>query len=298
MIQKFTFALAFVVIFISNSFSQAPANDVCANAISLTVNGGWTSTSNLNTVTNGPNPSCGGSSAIRDVWFKFVYGGGTVTISTQLGTNSDTRIAVFTSCGGTQLACNDDITGSLSSLITLSCPALVLGNTYYIQAGGYNSITGTFNIGVTASGILGCTNPNATNYSACAAQDDGTCVFPTLTAQFNYAPTGTNCLNIQYTSTSSGNISNYNWSFPGGNPSSSSVANPVVTYPSAGIYSASLTITDPNNNTNSTTNNAVNVVSGDIVTVDITPDANPTQTSWKLFDSTNAIVAQGTSNDA
>ncbi|MFM9985708.1 MAG: MopE-related protein, partial [Flavobacteriales bacterium] len=42
----------------------------------------------------------------------------------------------------------------------------------------------------------------------------------------------------------------------------------------------------------------VNVVSGDIVTVDITPDANPTQTSWKLFDSTNAIVAQGTSNDA
>jgi hypothetical protein len=32
--------------------------------------------------------------------------------------------------------------------------------------------------------------------------------------------------------------------------------------------------------------------------VDITADANPTQTSWKIFDNNNVMVTQGTSNDA
>lgn len=37
----------------------------------------------------------------------------------------------------------------------------------------------------------------------------------------------------------------YLWSFPGGNPSSSTLINPVVTYPGPGNYTASLTITSP-----------------------------------------------------
>ena len=40
------------------------------------------------------------------------------------------------------------------------------------------------------------------------------------------------------------------------------------------------------------------VTTGQLVTVDITPDANPTQTSWKMFDGSEVIIAQGTSNDA
>jgi PKD repeat protein len=295
--KKFSLLLMLFSLFSLVAKAQTPANDICANAISVVVNGPAVNANNSNTVSDGPNPSCGGSSAIKDIWYKFVYGGGIITIETQLGTNSDTRLAVYTACGGTQLACNDDITGSYRSRIILSCPALVLGNTYYIQAGGYNSIIGTFTMSILASGIQGCTNPLATNYSPCSTQDNGTCTFPTLTSQFGYAPTGTNCLNIQYTSTSSGNITGYNWSFPGGTPSTSTLQNPVVNYPSGGPYTATLVISDVNNSTSTSTQN-ITVITGTIVTVDITPDANPTQTSWKVFDGGNAVIAQGTSNDA
>jgi len=295
--KQFLLSTMFCVFASIVGMAQAPANDVCANAILMTVNGGYISCNNSNTVTNAANPSCGGSTGIKDIWYSFVYTGGTVVVETQLGTNTDTRIAVYTACGGTQLGCNDDYGGTYRSYLSFTCSQLTVGNTYYIQAGGYNAVVGTFTLQVTASGILGCTDPQATNYTACATQNNGTCTYPVLTAQFNYAPTGTNCLNVQYTSTSSGNITGYNWSFPGGTPSTSTAQNPVVTYTAGGTYSATLTVTDAVGS-NTATNSSVLVTTGDIVTVDITPDANPTQTSWKIFDNNNVIVAQGTSNDA
>ena len=279
------------------AIAQAPVNDVCSTATLIAVNGGAIAANNSNTVTNAANPSCGGSTGIKDIWYKFVYTGGTVVVETQLGTNTDTRLAVYTACGGTQLACNDDYGGTYRSYISLTCSQLTLGNTYYIQAGGYNAVVGTFTLILSATGIQGCTDPMATNYSACAAQNNGTCTYPVLTAQFTSAPTGTNCLNVQYTSTSSGNITGYSWTFPGGSPSTSTAQNPVVTYPAAGTYSATLTVSDATGAT-SVANGTTTVTTGDIVTVDITPDANPTQTSWKMFTESNVLVAQGTTNDA
>jgi PKD repeat protein len=278
--------------------AQAPVNDVCSSATLIAVNGGAIAANNSNTVTNGANPSCGGTTGIKDIWYKFVYTGGTVVVETQLGTNTDTRLAVYTACGGTQLACNDDYGGTYRSYISLSCTQLIAGNTYYIQAGGYNAVVGSFTLILSATGIQGCTDPQATNYSACATTNNGTCTYPVLTAQFTNSPTGTNCLNVQFTSTSSGNITGYNWSFPGGSPSSSTSQNPVVTYPAAGTYSATLTITDATGATSTATSNNVVVTTGDIVTVDITADANPSQTSWKMFTENNTLVAQGTTNDA
>ena len=295
--KQFLLSAMLCIITSMSGFAQAPANDICANAIAVTVNGGYISCNNSNTVTNAANPSCGGTTAIKDIWYSFVYTGGTVVVETQLGTNTDTRIAVYTACGGTQIACNDDFGGTYRSSLTFNCTQLTVGNTYYIQAGGYNAVIGAFTLQVSASGILGCTDPQATNYLACATQNNGTCTYPVLTAQFNYAPTGTNCLNVQYTNTSSGNITGYNWSFPGGTPSTSTAQNPVVTYPSGGTYSATLTVSDANGS-NTASNSNVLVTTGDIVTVDITADANPTQTSWKIFDNNNVLVTQGTSNDA
>ncbi|MFM7727881.1 MAG: putative metal-binding motif-containing protein, partial [Flavobacteriales bacterium] len=50
-----------------------------------------------------------------------------------------------------QLACNDDIASTnYKSSITLTCAQLTLGQTYFIQAGGYNATTGTFSIQVTS----------------------------------------------------------------------------------------------------------------------------------------------------
>ncbi|MFN0030702.1 MAG: MopE-related protein [Flavobacteriales bacterium] len=296
--MKRIFLSCAVLICAALSAYAQPANDICVNAITLPISSTWTASTNVGTVTDGPNPGCGGSSAIKDVWYSFVYTGGTVTIETQLGTNNDTRIAVYSACGGSVLACNDDITGSYASRIIMTCPALTIGNTYKIQAGGYNSIVGTFTIRVTATGVSGCTNPLALNYSPCAGVDDGSCTFNVLNATFTYAAAGSNCLNVQYTSTSTGNITGYNWSFPGGTPSTSTAQNPVVSYPTTGTYSATLIVSDATSATSTLTNNNIQIISGDIVTIDITPDGNPSQTSWKLFNENDVVIVQGTTNDA
>ncbi|MFM7730094.1 MAG: MopE-related protein, partial [Flavobacteriales bacterium] len=130
-----------------------PSNDLCAGATTLIVNAAATSSTNVGTCQEATNPSCGGTTGIKDVWFKFVYQGGPVTITTNFtgGTLNDTRLAVYSACGGSQLACNDDISSTnYKSTITFACGALTVGNTYYIQAGGYNATTGTFSIRVTA----------------------------------------------------------------------------------------------------------------------------------------------------
>ena len=49
---------------------------------------------------------------------------------------------------------------------------------------------------------------------------------------------------VQFTSTSTGS-SSFLWSFPGGTPSSDTVANPLVHYPTAGLYTVSLRISGP-----------------------------------------------------
>lgn len=173
---------------------NAAANDACAAAIPLTIGAAATSANNTNTCSDGPNPNCGGTSIIKDVWYSFVYTGGTVTITTALGGLTDTRLAVYTACGGTQIACNDDIaSNNYASRLILSCPQLTAGQTYLIQTGGYNNAAGTFSISISSAPIVGCTNPAASNYNACANQDNGTCTIPGCTDPLacNYNPLAT-----------------------------------------------------------------------------------------------------------
>lgn len=49
---------------------------------------------------------------------------------------------------------------------------------------------------------------------------------------------------VQFTSASTGNPSSFNWTFPGGNPSSSTEANPLVTYAEAGVYDVTLEVSN------------------------------------------------------
>jgi PKD repeat protein/subtilisin-like proprotein convertase family protein len=51
-------------------------------------------------------------------------------------------------------------------------------------------------------------------------------------------------LSVQYTSTSQGQINDYEWTFEGGTPSVSNEANPLVVYTEPGLYSTSLTVTN------------------------------------------------------
>lgn len=67
-----------------------------------------------------------------------------------------------------------------------------------------------------------------------------------LTVQFSGTPS-TVCVNtpVQFTDqTTGGVINSWNWSFPGGTPSTSSISNPTVTYAQPGIYAVSLTASD------------------------------------------------------
>jgi PKD repeat protein/Zn-dependent metalloprotease len=49
---------------------------------------------------------------------------------------------------------------------------------------------------------------------------------------------------VQFTDASSNNPTSWAWQFPGGTPSSSNLPNPVVTYSTAGVYNASLVVTN------------------------------------------------------
>jgi uncharacterized protein YcfJ len=164
--------------------TYGPTNDHCSGALSLTVNGGNTLVNNTNTCSNAANPGCGGNTQILDMWYSFVYTGGDITITTSTGTASgipsltDTRIALYDACDGTMMLCDDDIsTSNYFSQIVLPCSEFVQGQTYYIQAGGYNGTSGVFTINVTASTVNGCTDIDATNYDACANTDDGSCIY-------------------------------------------------------------------------------------------------------------------------
>jgi PKD repeat protein len=52
---------------------------------------------------------------------------------------------------------------------------------------------------------------------------------------------------VTYTPSQTSGIATYSWSFPGGTPSTSTAASPTVTYPTAGTYNASLSVTATSN---------------------------------------------------
>ena len=66
--------------------------------------------------------------------------------------------------------------------------------------------------------------------------------------------------NVQFFGSSAGGLATgYQWSFPGGNPSTSSAQNPVVNYSSLGTYNVSLTLTNQFGTDTETLNNYVEI---------------------------------------
>lgn len=292
----------------------ANQNDACDFAVPLTPNAGPQNVTNVN-ASSGPTPGCGG--AVHDVWFSFVYSGGNVTITTSASSDAtatqlvDTQIAVYDACNGSIIACDDDDAAGNYSMIKFGCPTgngtagafeddeLIIGHTYYIQAGGYNNLEGVFAISLSSASVSGCTDENASNYSTCATIDNGTCEFPPIAADFNYnvVANAVNCLTYQLNNTSLGNQASWLWTIPNAQVSNNTDENPTVIFNTPGIYPAQLTVTDVMGVT-STINQNIIVTSAHNLTIDITADNLPQQTSWKAFNGQNILVAQGTTNDA
>ncbi|HNQ12842.1 MAG TPA: PKD domain-containing protein [Bacteroidia bacterium] len=99
----------------------------------------------------------------------------------------------------------------------------------------YNT-AGTYNVTLTAA------NANGSNILTKNLYIKVNVCPPPPVADFSASPT-TVCINqtINFTNLTTGQVNNYQWSFPGGVPATSFAINPTVSYPVAGVYTVSLT---------------------------------------------------------
>ncbi len=137
---------------ISQGAPVGPANDNCADATVVTV--GSNPFDTVGSTTDGPNPtdpSCGpfGGSFWNDVWYTFTAPASTNYLVTLCPATFDTRLDIYTACGGTLVVCNDDVCG-LGSEVTLAATA---GTTYTIRIGGYG--VGSFGAGFMNISVAG-----------------------------------------------------------------------------------------------------------------------------------------------
>jgi hypothetical protein len=127
-----------------------PANDLCANAIALTV-GTPVAFDNSCSGTEGAS-SCGfgGDPGANDIWYSFTAPAtGPFRVDTCQSGGLDTQLSVYDSCGGSEIACNDDAC-ALSSAVTINATS---GTTYIIRLAGWQGTqgAGTLNVSVPAA---------------------------------------------------------------------------------------------------------------------------------------------------
>jgi PKD repeat protein len=104
----------------------------------------------------------------------------------------------------------------------------------------YNT-AGTYNVSLTATNASGNDTETKTAYITVVEEDAVVAAFsatPTTVAQG-----GT----VNFTDESIGAITSWNWEFDGGTPATSTIQNPSITYPAAGTYNVTLTVSDGTN---------------------------------------------------
>jgi hypothetical protein len=156
------FVLLFALFCANFDLLAQPANNTCANAITIPVtNGSCSSPAYTNvgatTVGNPPTPACWAPNNMsHTVWFNFVATSTSIELSTNFGYSlTNTQIAVYSgTCGSlTPLACNEDINNAGGLLHTsVQLHGLTVGNTYYVIVDGNGNTTGEF--GICAQEIL------------------------------------------------------------------------------------------------------------------------------------------------
>lgn len=157
----------------------APANDICGNAIVLSVNALCTNTAGSTAGASQSYAGCVGT-ADDDVWFKFVAASSTATITVDPSATMDAVVQLYSgSCSlPSSIECADN--GLYNGSEQIDAIGLVVGNTYYVRVYDYYNQNGggTFNICVT--GPPSSSVP--TNDSPCTAIS-----LPTVTSDCNYS---------------------------------------------------------------------------------------------------------------
>lgn len=143
--------------------------------------------------------------------------------------------------------------------------------------------------------VLGCTDPAANNYDPAANTDDGSCFGDPLVADFSYDLNG-GCsgTTVDFNDLSSGYVdaNSWAWTFDGGNPASSNIQNPSVTYANAGVYNASLIVSNALGEMAVMTHQ-ITIGEGNILDIQLIADNYPNEISWLLTDPYGVTVASG-----
>jgi hypothetical protein len=155
----------------------APANNDCAGAAILTVNGGTAcaaTTSGSTSMATQSQAGCSGT-ADDDVWYRFVATAATHAISVTPGTLYDAVFEVFSgSCGAlTSMTCIDSSFGTAAETAVIS--GLAVGSTYFVRVYSYASGAdqGTFTLCVTTP--VTPANDNCSGAVSLAVNPTATC---------------------------------------------------------------------------------------------------------------------------
>ena len=151
--KLFTFILSCALA--SPAFSQVPANDDCANAVTLSVGTScvFSDFTNLNATpqlpgTGYPSPGCAGVD-YNEVWFKFIApAGGAVIIDSDVNSMLDGAAALYSgTCGNFTLIDCDDDSSPNGNMAYINASGLTPGAEYFIAFWEYAADNdGTFKI--------------------------------------------------------------------------------------------------------------------------------------------------------
>ena len=172
-----------------------PSNDECngATAIATSPAGAcnFVAASTVNALQSQPAPTCTSTSNNDDVWYSFVAPSNSLRVSfnnmvAATGTATSLGYAIYTSCGGTQIACTSSFgsAGSGNQVATLS-PLLVPGQTYLIRVWtGGTSNSATFGLCLEANTVAAPpANDDCAGAFAATVAPAGACgSFPVSTA--------------------------------------------------------------------------------------------------------------------
>lgn len=147
--MRTTLTLALLLGVTASPALAQPANDNCANAISVSCGGSYAGTTSEATEDVALN--CGTGITAPGVWYVLEGTGQQVVVNTCEAAGYDTKLNIYTGgCGSfTCVAGNDDACGLASSVGFVA----EQGVTYHILVQGYDGLTGTFNLEVVCSPI-------------------------------------------------------------------------------------------------------------------------------------------------
>jgi hypothetical protein len=186
----------------SSAFAQAPANDNCSGAITLSVNSTCVGTAGNATGATQSQAGCTGT-ANDDVWYKFVATSTSHNVSVTGASGYDAVLQVFSgTCGSlSSLSCRDVTFGGGTETATLT--GLTAGATYFVRVYDWYSSTlanpsftvcvvgvappadpclGVNNISCGATSSISLTGSGAWNVNACGFSTPGNEKVYTFTA--------------------------------------------------------------------------------------------------------------------